>query len=128
MKTVQIFFDRIWNRIRLERFRCVRIRVWIFNIRYRIRIRILKSYIYDVDIQSYLIRHDWHYPYSYPNLTKNMKTNMISVIFIRIWSVFIPSCHSLQLVPWGVWGGARRGSTSWTKRFRDTCSTFVCLW
>jgi len=58
MKTVRIFSDRIRDRIRLEGFRSVRIRVRIFNIRNRIRIRILKSYIYDVDIQSYLIRHN----------------------------------------------------------------------
>jgi len=90
MKTVWIFSDRIRDRIRLERFRSVRIWVRMFNIRYRIRIRILKSYIYDVDIQSYLIRYDWHYPYSNPNPTRNIKTNMISVIFVRIRSVFIP--------------------------------------
>jgi histone H3/H4 len=57
MKTVRIFSDRIRDRIRLEGFRSVYIRVRIFNIRYCIRIQILKSYIYDVDIQSYLIRH-----------------------------------------------------------------------
>ena len=57
VKTVRIFSDRIRDRIHLEGFRYVRIRVWIFNIRYRIRIRILKSHIYDVSIQSYLIRH-----------------------------------------------------------------------
>jgi hypothetical protein len=89
MKTVRIFSDRIRDRIRLEGFRSVRIRVRIFNIRYRIRIRIFKSHIYDVDIQSYPIRHDWHYPYSNPNPTRNMKTNMISVISVRIRSVFI---------------------------------------
>jgi hypothetical protein len=50
MKTVRIFSDRIRDRIRLEDFRSVRIRVRIFNIRYRIRIQILKSHIYDVDI------------------------------------------------------------------------------
>ena len=54
---VRIFSDRIRDRIRLEGLRSVRIRVRMFNIRYRIRIRIFKSYIYDVDIQSYLIRH-----------------------------------------------------------------------
>jgi len=91
MKTVRIFSDRIRDRIRLVRFRSVRIRVRIFNIRYRIRIRIFKSYIYDVDIQSYLIRHDWYYPYSDPNPITNMKTNMISVISVRIRSVFIPA-------------------------------------
>ena len=91
MKTVRIFFDRIRDRIRLERFRSVRIRVRMFNIRYRIHIWILKSYIYDVDIQSYLIRHDCHYPYSNPNPIRNMKTNMISVISVRIRCVFIPS-------------------------------------
>jgi hypothetical protein len=57
VKTVQIFSDRIRDRIRLEGFRSIRIRVWIFNVRYRIRIRILKSHIYDVDIQFYPIRH-----------------------------------------------------------------------
>jgi len=57
MKTVRIFSDRIRNRIRLEGLRSIRIRVRISNIRYRIRIRILKSHIYDVDIQSYPIRH-----------------------------------------------------------------------
>jgi hypothetical protein len=57
VKTVRIFSDRIRDRIRLEGFRSVRIRVRIFNIRYRIRIRILKLHIYDVDIQSYSIRH-----------------------------------------------------------------------
>jgi len=90
MKMVRIFSNRIQDRIRVEGFRSVRIRVRIFNIRYRIRIWILKSYIYDVDIQSYLIRHDWHYPYLNQNPTKNMKTNMISVISVRIRSVFIP--------------------------------------
>jgi len=90
MKTVRIFFDRIRDRIRLEGFRSVRIRVRIFNIRYRIRIRILKSYNCDVDIQSYLIRHGWYYPYSNPNSTRNMKTNIILMIFVRIRSVFIP--------------------------------------
>jgi hypothetical protein len=94
MKTVRIFSDRIQDRIRLEGFRSVRIRVQIFNIRYRIRIRILKSYIYDVNIQSYPIRHDWHYPY--PNPTRNMKTNMISMISVRIWSVFIPGIDQLH--------------------------------
>jgi len=57
MKMVRIFSDRIRNRICLEGLRSVRIRVRISNIRYRIHIRILKSYIYDVDIQSYHIRH-----------------------------------------------------------------------
>jgi len=94
MKTIRIFSDRIRDRIRLERFRSVRIWVRIFNIRYRIRIRIFKLYIYDVDIQSYLIRHDWYYPYSNPNPTTNMKTNMILVISVRIRSVFIPINHS----------------------------------
>jgi len=57
MKMVRIFSDRIRDRIRLEGFRSACIRVRMFNIRYRIRIRILKLYIYNVDIQSYLIRH-----------------------------------------------------------------------
>ena len=54
MKMVRIFFYRIRDQIRLEGFKFVRIRVWMFNIRYRIRIRIFKLYIYNVDIQSYL--------------------------------------------------------------------------
>ena len=90
-KTVRIFSDRIRNRIRLQGLRSVRIRVRISNIWYRIRIQILKSHIYDVDIQSYPIRLSWHYPYSNPNPDKNMKTNVISVISVRIRSVFIPS-------------------------------------
>jgi hypothetical protein len=90
LSTVRIFFDRIRDRIHLEELRSVRIRVRIFNIRYRIRIRILKSHIYDVDIQ-YPIRHSWHYPYSNPNPDKNMKTNVISVISVRIWYIFIPT-------------------------------------
>jgi hypothetical protein len=40
MKTVRIFFARIRDRICLERFGSARIRVRIFNIRYRMRIRI----------------------------------------------------------------------------------------
>jgi len=66
------------------------------HIWYCIHIWILKSYIYDVNIQSYLIQHGWHYPYLNLNLTKNMKTNMISVISIRIWSVFIPMAYGLK--------------------------------
>jgi hypothetical protein len=89
VKMVRIFSDRIRDRIRLEGFRSVHIRVRIFNIRYRIRIQILKSHIYDVDIQSYLIRHSWHYPYSNPNPDRNIKTNMISVLSVCIRSVFI---------------------------------------
>jgi hypothetical protein len=57
VKMVRIFSDRIRDRIRLEGFRSDRIRIWIFNIRYRICIRIPKSHIYNVDIQLYLIRH-----------------------------------------------------------------------
>ena len=91
MKTVRIFSDRIRDRIRLEEFKSVRIRVRIFNIRYRIRIRIIKSHIYDVDIQSYHIRHGWQYSYSNPNPDRNMKTNVISMISVRIRSVFIPN-------------------------------------
>ena len=90
VKTVRIFSDRIRDRIRIEEFKSVRIRVQIFNIRYRIRIQIIKSHIYDVDIQSYPIRHGWQYPYSNPNPDRNMKTNVISVISVRIRSVFIP--------------------------------------
>jgi hypothetical protein len=89
--SVRIFSDHIRDRIRLKRFRSVRIWVKIFNIRYRIRIWILKLHIYDVDIQSYPIRHGWHYPHSNLNLNKNMKTNVILVIPVRIRSVFIPS-------------------------------------
>jgi hypothetical protein len=59
VKTVQIFSDRIRDQIRLEGFRSIRIRVRIFNVRYRIRIRILKSHIYDVDIQSYISYPAW---------------------------------------------------------------------
>ena len=84
MKTVRIFFDRIRNRICLEGLRSV-----------RIRIQILKSHIYDVDIQSYPIQHSWHYPYLNPNRDRNMKTNIISVISVRIRSIFIPSCIAL---------------------------------
>ena len=97
MKTVPIFSDRIRNRIRLEGLRSVRIRVRISNIRYRILIRIFKSYIYDVDIQSYHIRHSWHYPYSNPNPNKNIKINVISVISVRILSVFIPSPNAAEV-------------------------------
>jgi hypothetical protein len=63
---------------------------WIFKIQYRIPIRIFKSHIYDVDIQSYPIRHRWHYPYLNPNPDRNMKTNIISMIFIRIWPFSSP--------------------------------------
>jgi len=117
MKTVRIFSDRIRDRIRLERFRSVRIRVRIFNIRYRIRIRIFKSYIYDVDIQLYLIRHDWHYPYSDLNSTTNMKTNIISVISVRIRSVFIPTWHCGRKQRWRFF--AKKKSSG------DVCT---CLW
>jgi hypothetical protein len=86
---ILIFSDSIWEWIRLEEFWSVRIWVRIFNIRYHIRIWIIKSYIYDVDIQSYHIRHGWQYPYSDPNPNKNMKINITSVIYVRIWSVFI---------------------------------------
>ena len=47
---VQIFFDHIREQFRLKGFRSVHIRVQIFNIRYRIRIQIIKSHIYDIDI------------------------------------------------------------------------------
>ena len=57
LKMARIFSDRIRDRIRLMGFRSIRIRFQIFTIRYRIHIRILKSYIYDIDIQSYPIRH-----------------------------------------------------------------------
>jgi hypothetical protein len=91
VKMVRIFFDLIWDRICLKGFRSVCIWVRIFNIQYCIciRIQILKSHIYDVDIQSYPIQHGWHYPYSNPNPDINMKTNVISVISVRIRSVFI---------------------------------------
>ena len=65
MKTVWIFSDRIRDRIHLEGFKSVRIRVRIFNIRYRIRLRILKSYIHDVD-------------------TNRTLSDMIDIIRIRI--------------------------------------------
>jgi hypothetical protein len=71
-------------------FRGVLIRPYL-NIWYCIRIRIFKSHIYDVDIQSYSIRHFLYYPYSNPNPDINMKTNTISVISVRIRSVFIPT-------------------------------------
>jgi hypothetical protein len=90
MKTVWIFSGHIWDRICLEGFRSVRIWVQIFNIWYRIHIRKLKLHIYDVDIESYPIWHGWHYLYLNPNPTKNIKTNIISMISIRIRSVFIP--------------------------------------
>jgi hypothetical protein len=56
-KMVRIFFERILDRICLEKIRSVHIRVQIFNIRYRIRIRILKYHIYYIDIESYPIRY-----------------------------------------------------------------------
>jgi len=55
MKMVWIFSDRIRDQIYLDRFRSVHIWVRIFNIRYCILIRILKSYIYDIDILSDMI-------------------------------------------------------------------------
>jgi len=119
IKTVRIFSDRIRDRIRLERFRSVRIRVRIFIIRYRIRIRILKSYICDVDIQLYLIRHGWYYSYSNPNPTKNMKTNMISVISVRIRSVFIPN-RAPPLPPTVVAGWPHGSRPSHVGRGRST--------
>jgi hypothetical protein len=91
MKMVRIFFYRICDRIRLEGFKSVHIWVRIFDIWYCIRIRILKLHIYDVDIQSYPIRHSWYYLYSNPNPDWNIKINVISVISIRILSVFIPT-------------------------------------
>jgi hypothetical protein len=60
MKMVRIFSDCIRDRIRLEGFRSIHIRVQIFDIRYCICIRILKLHIYDVDIQSYPIRQSWY--------------------------------------------------------------------
>jgi hypothetical protein len=98
VKMVWIFSDRIRDRIRLEGYRSVRVRVWIFNIWYRIRIRILKSHIYDVNIQLYPIRHGWHYPYSNPNPDRNLKTNVISDISVHIRSVFIP-----RHISWFIW-------------------------
>ena len=97
VKTVWIFSDRIRDRICLEEFKSIRIRVQIFNIRYRIRIRIIKSHIYDVDIQSYPIRHGWQYPYSNPNPDRNIKTNVISVISVRIRSVFIHTSKARKM-------------------------------
>ena len=121
MKMVRIFFDHIRDRIRLERFRFVRMRVRMFNIWYHIRIQIFKSYIYDVDIQSYLIRYDWHYPYSNPNLTRNIKTNMISVISVRIRSVFIPSCL-WTTGRWNPASGAQMAATCQTFESRASIS------
>ena len=105
MKTVRIFSDRIRDRIRLKGFRSVRIRVRIFNIRYRIHIRILKSHIYDVDIQSYLIRYSWHCPYSNSNSNpdRNIKTNVISTISVRSVFMSIPSVNA----------NARPNATPW---------------
>ena len=105
-----IFFDRIRDRICLEGFRSVHIRVRVFNIRYRIHIRILKSHIYDVDIKSYPIRHGWHYSYLNPNPDRNIKTNIISVISVRIRSVFIRKQGPVWIVvssyhTWHVCGG-----------------------
>jgi hypothetical protein len=94
---VRIFFDHIRDRYHLEGFRSVHIRVRIFNIRYHIRIRIFKSHICDVNIQSYPIRHGWYYPYSNPNLDRNMKTNVISVVSVHIRSVFISNYKIEQL-------------------------------
>jgi len=134
MKTVRIFSDRIRDRIRLEGFRSVCIQVWIFNIRYRIRIWILKSYIYDVDIQSYLIWLGWDYPYSNPNPTKNMKTNMISMISVRIRSIFIPTYngskfHNKRLSP--TWSLEPRHVIPWhmpdpTGTLKSTEATYTC--
>jgi len=131
MKTVWIFSDRIRDQIRLKGFKSVRIRVQIFNIRYRIRIRILKSYIYEVDIESYLIRHDWHYPYSNPNSTRNIKTNMILMISVRIRSVFIPVHTSKDSMWRGIWKilqnfwGSKQGLEPGTLLSTGTHSGFV---
>ena len=91
VKMVWIFSDHIRDQIHLDEIRSVCIWVLIFNIQYHIRIQKIKSHIYDVDIQLYPIRHSWHYLYSNPNLDRNMKTNVISVISVRIRSVFIPT-------------------------------------
>jgi hypothetical protein len=88
-------------RPRPNSFRGVLIRrIWvrIFNIRYRIRIQMFKSHIYDVDIQSYPIQHFLYYPYSNPNPDINIKTNTISVISVRILFVFIPTGRDLELL------------------------------
>ena len=122
MKTVQVFFDVIRNRIRLEGLRSVRIRVRISNIRYRIRIRILKSHIYNVDIQSYSIRHDWHYPHSNSNPIRNMKTNVILVISVRIWSVFIPSA---MVWGYGLWAVASLGCLDRNNSRRKEAIEFI---
>jgi len=77
--------DIFWPYSRPNSFRGVQI--------YCIRIWILK---YHVDIESYLIRHDWNYPYSNPNSTRNMKINMISMIFVRIQFIFIPNLIEIE--------------------------------
>jgi hypothetical protein len=84
---------------RLEGFKYVRIRVWIFNIWYRIHIhiQIFKSHIYANDIHSYIIRHGWHYLYSNLNPDRNTKTNVISMISVCIRSVFIQRTNNIFL-------------------------------
>ena len=54
LKMARIFSDRIRDRIRLERLKSVRIRVRILNIRYCIRIRMIKLHIYDVNIVGHV--------------------------------------------------------------------------
>jgi hypothetical protein len=78
---------------------------------YHIRIWIIKSHIYDVDVQSYSIRHGWHYSYLNLNPIKNMKTNMIWVISVRIRSVFIPTCNHTTKHSCGQWYISTRKST-----------------
>jgi hypothetical protein len=120
---VQIFFYRIRDRICLDEFGSIRIRVRIFNIRYRIHIRILKLHIYDVNIQSFPIRHGSHYPYSNPNLGRNMKINVISVIYIRIRSVFIP----YECINRGGVNPISKFSMAWWQQEKDVFNFFIAI-
>ena len=65
MKTIQIFSDHIRDQIRLERFRSVRIRVRIFNIRY-------------LSISEYLNR------IFMMSISNHILSDMINIICIRI--------------------------------------------
>ena len=94
VKMVRTFFDCIRYRIRLEGFKSIRIRVRIFNTRYHIRIRILKSHIYDVDIQSYPIRHGSQYLESESGQKYENKYNISD---IRSYPIrFHPYSHGRQ--------------------------------
>jgi len=44
----------------------------------------VKLYIYDVNIQLYLIYYSRHYPYLNPKLIRNIKINIISIISVHI--------------------------------------------